>query len=130
MSAGFASVRYQGSAVRYQLVSCHRNSPTPGIRSSPLRLTAPVPPVLPVLPRPVRDDDLECRPRPAGFGEGDRAAVRADDLGGDGEAEAGAAGAGAALKRLEEVAAGARGDARAGVANPDRYVLAVARRAH
>src|SRR5207249_3972857 len=60
----------------------------------------------------------------------DRAAMGTDDLGGDGETEAGAAGPRAALEGLEEVAAGTLAHARAGVADTDRNAGAVAAAAH
>src|ERR1700674_246001 len=88
----------------------------------------PISSVPPVLARPVRDDDLERRPGAGAVDEGDAAAMRAGDLGGDGKAESGAAGAGAALEGLEEMAAGAFGDARTGIADADADIRSVAGR--
>ena len=56
------------------------------------------------LHRPVRDGDAERRADGA-FDQGNRAAVGADQLGGDGEPKAGAAGAVRALERLEQMLA-------------------------
>src|SRR5205814_44238 len=90
----------------------------------------PVPTIPPILTGTVGDDEFERRAGAGGVDERDRAAMGADDLGGDGEAEAGAAGPGAALEGLEEMAAGAIRHPGAGVADADRHTGAVAAAAH
>src|SRR5262245_62081445 len=65
------------------------------------------------LDRTVRDGHAEGCPDRA-LDQPDLAAMGADELGGDGEPEPGAAGAGRALKRLEQVRARLLGNAGAG----------------
>src|SRR5262245_58349510 len=116
MAGGFASLL--SGAKRRRSKKSRR--PMPETRS---RSVAAVPAVL---SGPVGDDDLECRARAGRLYEADRAAVGANDLGGDRKPEAGAARPGAALKGLEQMIAGAFRHARTGVADADGDIAAVA----
>src|SRR5579871_1297975 len=98
-------------------------APRPAGRAS----SVPVLAVAPIPARAVGDDDLEGGAGAGGVDERDAAAMGAEDFRGDGEAEAGAARAGAALEGLEEMAACPFGDAGAGVADADLDVRPVAR---
>src|SRR5271166_5502082 len=73
----------------------------------------------------VRDGEPEGRPDGA-FHQADLAAVGAHQLGGDGETETGAAGAGRALEGLEQMLAGALRKPRAGVGDLDHHHRALA----
>src|SRR5436190_6947581 len=73
-----------------------------------------------VLRGAVGDDDLEGSAGAAGVEQHDRAAVGTNELGGNGEAEAGAARPGIALEGAEEIGAHRRGNARPGIGDADR----------
>src|SRR5262245_8782487 len=75
--------------------------------------------------RAVGDGEAEGRPDGA-LDQADLAAMGAHQLGGDGEAEAGAAGAGRALKRLEQVGPRLLRQARSGVRHLDHHHCALA----